>query len=162
MEALPLSSIPKLPLIRRSLTIPSSPPNINRLVTIRNLAVSAKKGESEGKPVDENIIVLRMRIKKMKTMKASQNRDQTRLSPSNVNERETKRLSHRDHDDLFEAIDLLQSYFLKTRTRVAILGVLGLMAVVGLSLSQPDLLPIVMKVVKELVTGCHVCIDIDV
>ncbi|KAL6521547.1 hypothetical protein OROGR_018116 [Orobanche gracilis] len=161
MEAIPLSSIPKLPLIRRSLTKPSSPPSRNRLVTIRKLAVSAKKGESEGKPVDETIIVLKMRIKKMKSIKSSENQDQTRLPSSDVNERETKLFSHRDHDDVFEAINLLQLYFLKTRSGVAILGVLGLMAV-GLSLSQPDLLPIVVKVVKELLTGCHVCIDIDV
>ncbi|KAI3462583.1 hypothetical protein Pfo_019246 [Paulownia fortunei] len=157
MEATLSSPIPRLP-VTRFQTKPCYHKR-NGLLTIRKLLVNAKQGgESEGESVNENPIVLRLRIKKLKVLEANKNQDQARLPSSDWNEWERKLFTHY-HEDVFEAMELLQSYFMKTRPSVA-LGVLALVAM-SVPLSQSDFLGNALKVAKGLLAGCHVCIDID-
>ncbi|GFP78818.1 hypothetical protein PHJA_000025300 [Phtheirospermum japonicum] len=101
-----------------------------------------------------------MRIKKMKSIEARKDQDHhTKLPSPDRNERETKLVSRYHIEDVFEVIELLQSYFAKTRPGVA-LGVLTLLAM-SLPFSQSHILAHALKVAKVLLGGGHVCIDID-
>ncbi|KAJ4975006.1 hypothetical protein NE237_008180 [Protea cynaroides] len=76
-----------------------------------------------GKLVDENMIVLRMRIQEMKMVESSQER-----LPEDWMEWEKRYYTHYD-SDICEAVGLLQTQLMKTRPSVA----LGMVALVTLS-----------------------------
>ncbi|XP_061338303.1 uncharacterized protein LOC133285145 [Gastrolobium bilobum] len=75
-----------------------------------------------GSSVDENMIVLRLRIKEMKMLEKSEE------APSDWMELEKRFYGHYD-EDVFEAIGLLQSYLMSLRPSVA----LGMLVLVALS-----------------------------
>ncbi|KAH0671734.1 hypothetical protein KY290_026429 [Solanum tuberosum] len=78
-----------------------------------------------GRSVDENMIVLRMRIKDMKLLETEKSGP-----PSNWMGWEKKYFSHYN-EDVCEAIGLLQMYLMETRPALA----LGMLALICLSLS---------------------------
>lgn len=163
------SANPKLPL-RRISTKPSYH-NTTKLITIRKhaLILNAKKGDVEEgehhQSLDEKRIVLRINIKKMKVLQAIKNQDhheKARKSSSSSSESESNLLLNNYQEEVFEAIGLLRSYFMKSKPSVAF-GVLVLVAMstVPLSSSHAVFLENLLKLVKGLLTGFHVCIDID-
>ncbi|KAL3637774.1 hypothetical protein CASFOL_018222 [Castilleja foliolosa] len=156
MMAISLSSIPKLQLNRRFSTRPSAH-NKKGIMKARKLVVNAQKDEDEDKSFEENLFVLRMRIKKIKSIEAIKDQDHQKKLPS---ETETKSLSHYHVQDVFEVVELLKSYFAKTRPDVA-LGVIVLLTMSLPLISQTDILANVLKVAKVLLGGGRVCIDID-
>ncbi|CAI9766907.1 unnamed protein product [Fraxinus pennsylvanica] len=99
--------------------------------------------------------VLRLHIKKMKVLESRR----TSQNPSSDWMEWEKRIFTRYHEDVCEAMALLQTYLMNTRPSVA-LGVLALVAM-SVSLSSSTAMVNVLKIAKGLLEGCHVCIDID-
>ncbi|XP_075475614.1 uncharacterized protein LOC142506804 [Primulina tabacum] len=159
MESTFISSSLKLPHKLQSLFFYPSNQRTKRLVLKKS--VSAKQYENEdndaGKSsVDENMIVLRMRIKKMKALEVA---SKERVTPSSEDSKEwEKKLFALGHENVYETTENLQSYLMKTKPSVA-LGMLALF-VMCVPLSSPFAVDNVLKVVKGLLAGCHVCIDI--
>ncbi|KAL3525503.1 hypothetical protein ACH5RR_013875 [Cinchona calisaya] len=117
---------------RPSLTTKHSSCKKHGLVT-RKVAVviKARKDDHvhhEGKIVDENMIVLRMRIKQMKMLESG-NHDHNQ-PPSNWMEWEKKYYATHYNEDVFEAVGLLQRCLMNTRPSLA----LGMSAILALSL----------------------------
>lgn len=77
-----------------------------------------------GRSVDESMIVLRLRIKKMKMLERND-----KEAPSNWMEWEKQYYAHNYDEDVCEAIGLLQSYLMSLRPSVA----LGMLALVAMS-----------------------------
>ncbi|CAK7344177.1 unnamed protein product [Dovyalis caffra] len=95
----------------------------------RNTIVALSRGTNgrgyEGKLVDENMIVLRLRIKEMKILEACNN------PPSHWMEWEKQYLLHFNYNnDVCEAVGILQNYLMNVRPSLA----LGLVTLVSLSL----------------------------
>ncbi|KAI3451809.1 hypothetical protein Pfo_008474 [Paulownia fortunei] len=149
-----LPATPRLP-HRRFPRINPSSHRRNGLI-IKRVAINAQQGESEGKSIDENMIILRMRIKKMKVLETSSNEG----APPSADWKEwEKKLFTRYHEGVCDSMELLQSYFMNTRPSVA----LGMLALVAMSVPFSTSVAMVnaLKVAKGLLAGCHVCIDID-
>ncbi|KAL2551873.1 hypothetical protein Fot_05492 [Forsythia ovata] len=132
-------------------------PSYNLRHGIITKVVNAKKGDNEGEssPVDENMSVLRLHIKKMKMLESSR----TSQKPSSDWMEWEKKIFTRYHEDVCEVVALLQSYLMNTRPSVA-LGVLALVAM-SVPLSSSVAMVNILKIAKGLLEGCHVCIDID-
>ncbi|CAK9153358.1 unnamed protein product [Ilex paraguariensis] len=117
-----LISSPVLPARRFSIHPPRRIRSLGRV----NMEVSASRKADDryydGRLVDKNIIVLRMRIKEMKMMETSHE------PPSDWMEWEKKYYEHY-YEDVCEAVGLLQSYLMNTRPSLA----LGMAALVALS-----------------------------
>ncbi|KAL3813295.1 hypothetical protein ACJIZ3_014563 [Penstemon smallii] len=128
----------------------------NAFTNKRLIVVNAKRDEQEGKPIDDNMIVLKMRMKKMKVLDTKSNEGAQPIS--DWKEWEKKLFTHY-HEDVCEAIELLRSYLMNTRPSLAI----GIMALVAMSVpfSSSVVMVNALKVAKGLLDGCHVCIDID-
>ncbi|KAK4426586.1 hypothetical protein Salat_1427200 [Sesamum alatum] len=160
MEATLLSGSLRLPINRR---LSSTNPSCHRRNT---LLVHAKQGEShrEGESVDENLFVLSIRIKKRKTVEAvdvSHDHDQARRVPCGEGER---KLSVDCHDRaVVEAVELLKSCFVSAARPSVVVGVIALavLSVVPLTTTNHDVVANVVRVVKTLLAGCHVGVDID-
>nr|XP_027078711.1 uncharacterized protein LOC113701982 [Coffea arabica] len=95
----------------------------------RNVVVKARKDDHHahygGKLVDENMIVLRMRIKKMKTLESGHDQP-----PSNWMGWEKKYFASHYNEDVLEAVGVLQSCLMNARPSMA----LGMLAILALSL----------------------------
>ncbi|KAG9129749.1 hypothetical protein Leryth_015447 [Lithospermum erythrorhizon] len=103
----------------------------------------------EGRLVDENMIILRVRIKKMKMSQ----RNGRRGPPENWMEWEKKYFGEQYHEDVCEVVGLLQVLLMNTRPSLA----LGVMLVLALTL--PISTYIVMHntsdIVQEFVSKLH-------
>ncbi|KAL2499475.1 hypothetical protein Adt_25030 [Abeliophyllum distichum] len=152
MEATNFLSCPTLP---RKRVLVINPSRRNYGITIRKV-VNAKQGDNEAKSVDENMIVLRMRIKKMKMLEASSGSQE--MPNSNWKEWEKKYCRHY-LEDICEGVGLLQSFLMNTRPSLA-LGMLTLIAMT-VPLSTYVVLFNALKVAKGLLAGSHLSIDID-
>ncbi|KAM7478234.1 hypothetical protein LguiA_026447 [Lonicera macranthoides] len=110
---------------RKFLLEPSNRRRMRRARSINIRARREKKGRDnyDGKLVDENMIVLRMRIKDMKMSEMSQ------MPPSDWMEWE-KRYFGDYNERVFEGVELLQMCLMNTRPCLAI----GMVALVALSL----------------------------
>lgn len=144
-----------------SINIPSQYQRRNYGITIIKV-VNEKKGDDEGKSVDKNMIVLRMRIKKIKMSEASSSSQDVpnskEMPNSNWKEWE-KKYSRHYQEDICAGVGILQSYLMNTRPGVA-LGMLTLIAL-SVPLSTSVVLINVFKVAKGLLAGSHVSIDVD-
>ncbi|CAA0817259.1 Unknown protein [Striga hermonthica] len=128
------------------------------LITIkRAIKVKAKQKDDNndpGKSVDDNMIVLTMRIKKVKVLE-SINNEAARPS-SDWLERENKFFT-RYHENICDSMEFLQSCLMNTKPSVA----MGMLILVAMSFSSSVVMVNVLKMAKGLLAGCHVCIDID-
>lgn len=141
-----------------------NPSSHRRYEPKKRFFVCAKQGgDSERKSIDDKMIILRMRIKKMKVLEArtSGDKDQGIASqrPSSDWKDWEKKLFTHYHEDVCQGIELLQSYLMNTRPSVA-LGTLMLLAM-SVPLSSSVVMGNVLKVARGLLAGCHVSIDID-
>lgn len=120
--------------------------------------MNAQQGESERKSVDENMIVLRMRIKKMKVIEGGGGNNDVVAPSSEWKEWERRVFTHY-HEGVCDSVEMLQSYLMNTRPSVA----LGMLALIAMSVpfSSSVVLANALKLAKGLLAGCHVCIDID-
>lgn len=167
MEGASLSANPKLVPLRRITKKPASSHNQNRLIATRRRAViKSKQGHlishEEGESVDENPVILKIDLKKMKfLLEASKNQDdQERILPSSSDLIEWERKLLNDYQvDVFEVIELLLSSLMSTRPSLA-LGVLAMMAM-SVPFTESVFLENLFKVAKRLLGGSHVCIDFD-
>ncbi|XP_043694654.1 uncharacterized protein LOC122645412 [Telopea speciosissima] len=102
----------------------------------------------DGRRVDENMIVLRMRIQDMK-IKADQRKDEP---PLHWMEWE-KRYYHDYDSDIFEAIGLLQTQLMKTRPSL----VFGMVALLALTVPTSMLITAyhLMQILKGIICGIH-------
>lgn len=111
---------------------------------------------------DENMIVLRMRIKKMKVIEGKKMKvregDDDDVAATEWKEWERRVFTHY-HEGVCESVEMLQSYLMNTRPSVA-LGVLALIAI-SLPFSSSVVLANALNLAKALLAGSHVCIDID-
>lgn len=111
---------------------------------------------------DENMIVLRMRIKKMKVIEGKKMKviegDDDDVAAAEWKEWERRVFTHY-HEGVCESVEMLQSYLMNTRPSVA-LGVLALIAI-SLPFSSSVVLANALNLAKALLAGSHVCIDID-
>ncbi|KAM7478232.1 hypothetical protein LguiA_026445 [Lonicera macranthoides] len=123
MEA--ISSTSSILTSRKFLLEPSNRRRMRRARSVNIRARREKKGRDnyDGKLVDENMIVLRMRIKDMKMSETSQ------MPPSDWTEWE-KRYFGDYNERVFEGVELLQMCLMNTRPCLAI----GMVALVALSL----------------------------
>ncbi|KAL0343406.1 UNVERIFIED_CONTAM: hypothetical protein Sangu_1228000 [Sesamum angustifolium] len=149
-----LPATPRLPLRRFSAKHPSY--NVTR----RKGLILAQQGDRQN--VDENMIVLKMRIKKLKVSESSgRNQEGTAAAaaPSSDWKEWEKKLFTRYHEGVCDSVELLQSFLMNTRPSVA----LGLLALVAMSVPVSSSVVVVnaLKVARGLLAGCHVCIDID-
>ncbi|PIN08261.1 hypothetical protein CDL12_19180 [Handroanthus impetiginosus] len=142
--------IPRLP----QKPFPKNPSSRSKLMIIN---AEKQDDQSEGKSVDENMIVLKMRIKKLKALETN-NTNQGSVQSSDWKEWE-KKVFTRYHEGVCDTMELLQAYLMNTRPSVA-LGILALVAM-SVPLSSSVVMANVLKVAKGLLAGCHVCIDID-
>jgi len=103
--------------------------------------------DQEGKLVDESMIVLRLRIKKMKTL------EMNREAPAQWMDWEKQ--YYDCYDDVCNAIGLLQSYLMETRPSVA----LGLATLVALSvpISSATLLFCALAMGKSIFSSFGLC-----
>ncbi|KAL8044753.1 hypothetical protein ABFX02_08G066500 [Erythranthe guttata] len=128
--------------------------------------VKAKQGDQESDHerksiIDEsNMIVLKMRIKKMKMLESNNNNNKEGAAApsSDWNEWEKKIFTHY-HEGVCDSMELLQSYLMNTRPSLA-LGALVLLAM-SVPFSSSVVMVNALKVARGLLAGCHVCIDID-
>ncbi|KAL1536968.1 hypothetical protein AAHA92_29535 [Salvia divinorum] len=139
-----------------------------RICTMRNGAVSkrfaikAQQGGGDGKSVDENMIVLRMRIKKMKVIEGvgggGEGEGEEGVALPEWKEWEKRVFTHY-HEGVLDTVGLLQSYLMNTRPSVA----LGMVALIAMTVpfSTSVVVANALKVAKGLLAGSHVCIDID-
>ncbi|GER48075.1 ABC transporter of the mitochondrion 2 [Striga asiatica] len=138
--------------------LPLNCPKISGLITIkRAITVKAKKNDKNndhGKSVDENMIVLKMRIKKMKALESIKN--EASKPSSDWLEWENK-FFRRYHENICDSMEFLQSYLMNTRPSVA----MGMLILVAMSFSSSVVMVNALKMAKELLAGCHVCIDIN-
>ncbi|KAL2241431.1 UNVERIFIED_CONTAM: hypothetical protein Sindi_0784300 [Sesamum indicum] len=144
-----LPATPRLPLRRFSAKHPSY--NITR----RKGLILAQQGDH-----DENMIVLKMRIKKLKVSESSRSTQEgTAVAPSSDWKEWEKKVFTRYHEGVCDSVELLQSFLMNTRPSVA----LGLLALVAMSVPVSSSVVVVnaLKVARGLLAGCHVCIDID-
>ncbi|KZV52975.1 hypothetical protein F511_31908 [Dorcoceras hygrometricum] len=158
MESTFLPSTLKLP-HKQPLSFHPSNRRTKRLVLKK--FVHAKLGGSEDKDagkssVDGNMIILQMRIKKLKALETA-SKERVASSSSDPEEWEKKSFTTH-HENVYEILEVLRSYMLKTKPSVA-LGMLALFAM-SVTLSSPVAVDNVLKVLKGLLSGCHVCIDI--
>ncbi|KAI4346955.1 hypothetical protein L6164_007814 [Bauhinia variegata] len=86
------------------------------------VVVRANQRDQWGRSVDESMIVLRLRIREMKMMEMNQE------LPSDWMKWEKQYFAHY-HEDVFEAVGLLQSYLMSVRPSVAF----GMVALLALS-----------------------------
>ncbi|XP_020220123.1 uncharacterized protein LOC109803068 [Cajanus cajan] len=102
----------------------------------------------KGKLVDENMIVLRLRIKEMKML------EMNREAPSNWMDWEKQCYDHYD-EDVCNAIGLLQSYLMGVRPSVA----LGMLTLVALSvpISSTTLLFCALQMGKSFLSSFGLC-----
>ncbi|KAG6720450.1 hypothetical protein I3842_03G062400 [Carya illinoinensis] len=149
MEATRVSSAAALHLWRPVISLPS--PNCRRKQV--GLTVNAGRSERNGRDyggrlVDENMIVLRMRIREMKISETSQAEP-----PSNWMEWEKQYYRHYD-EDVCEVIGQLQSYLMSIRPSLA----LGMAAVVTLSVpvSAGMFFLHVLEIAKAILAAAHV------
>ncbi|XP_041002379.1 uncharacterized protein LOC121248089 [Juglans microcarpa x Juglans regia] len=148
MEATRLSSAAALLPWRPVMSLPS--PNCRR----KHVGLTVNAGrerngrDSGGRLVDENMIVLRMRIREMKISETSQAEP-----PSNWMEWEKQYYTHYD-EDVCEVIGQLQSYLMSIRPSWA----LGMAAVVTLSVpvSAGMLFLHLIDMAKAILAGAHV------
>ena len=102
----------------------------------------------EGKLVDEDMIVLRMRIHEMKT------RDETRdAAPSNWMDWEKKYYNENYDSDICEAVGVLQSQLMNTRPGLA-LASLGLLSL-SVPISMGVILLHLVHVANQVLVGFH-------
>lgn len=127
----------------------------------KRVVIKAQQGEGEGKSVDENMIVLKMRIKKLKVVEGGGGEGGEGagpLAPAEWKEWEKRVFTHY-HEGVCDSVEMIQSYLMKTRPSVAV-GVAALIAM-SVPLSTSVVFLNALKVAKGLLAGCHVCIDID-
>ncbi|XP_075092060.1 uncharacterized protein LOC142172175 [Nicotiana tabacum] len=123
-----------------------TPPSISTCIKLKaqRQVVNARfeHNQGESKPVDENMIVLRIRIKEMKLLEAGKIGP-----PSNWMRWEKKYFAHYK-EDVYEAIGLIQMYLIETRPALA----LGMLALLCLSVpfSTYVLILHVMDITKSL------------
>ncbi|KAL7101667.1 hypothetical protein ACP275_08G068900 [Erythranthe tilingii] len=138
-----------------------------RLINNGFIIIKAKQGDDQDSDyerksiVDENnMIVLKMRIKKMKILESNnKNNNEGAAAPSSDwNEWEKKLFTHY-HEGVCDSMELLQSYLMNTRPSLA-LGALVLLAM-SFPFSSSVVMVNALKVARGLLAGCHVCIDID-
>ncbi|KAK4416441.1 hypothetical protein Salat_2469600 [Sesamum alatum] len=156
-----LPATPRLPLSRFSGKHPSYK---NRR---KGLIILAQQGDhqSDGKSVDDNMIVLKMRIKKMKVSDSIRSSNQGSADaaaakpPSSDWKEWEKKLFTRYHEGVCDSVELLQSFLMNTRPSVAV----GMLVLVAMSVPVSSSVVVVnaLKVARALLAGCHVCIDID-
>ncbi|CAI9110613.1 OLC1v1010669C1 [Oldenlandia corymbosa var. corymbosa] len=147
-------SCPKLP-SKRSLMFANPPSFLRQGASTRKYVVKAKKDDHDqhgGKIVDDNMIILRMRIKEMKMMESDSSNDHHQ-PPLDWMEWEKKYFTTYYNEDIVEGIGLLQSYLMNTRPSLA-LGMLALLAL-SVPISASFLIVEVMDLVKSLASGFH-------
>ncbi|CAA2953384.1 uncharacterized protein LOC111382764 [Olea europaea subsp. europaea] len=132
-------------------------PSYNLRHGIITKVLNTKKDDNEEKssPVDENISVLRLHIKKMKLLESTRSIQK----PSSDWMEWEKKIFTRYHEDVCDTVALLQTYLMNTRPSVA-LGMIALVAI-SVPLSSSVAMVNVLKIAKGLLEGCHVCIDIE-
>lgn len=123
---------------------------------------NAHQDESNGKSVDENMIVLKMRIKKMKVLESGGGAKGGGMAAPPSSDHWTeweKKVFRQYHEGVYDSIEMLQAYLMNTRPSVA----MGIMALIAMSvpLCSSAVMMNFLKVAKGLLAGCHVCIDID-
>ncbi|KAI5684343.1 hypothetical protein M9H77_05571 [Catharanthus roseus] len=125
----------------RSFTISPFDFRRQQRVSEKKLIVCARKDEYRNNLVDENMIVLRRRIKEMKMLEMGQ------TTPSNWMEWEKKYFVNYN-EDVCEAIGLLQMYLMNVSPSLA----LGIIALVALSvpISTSFVLFNVIEMVKKI------------
>ncbi|KAG6394340.1 hypothetical protein SASPL_144924 [Salvia splendens] len=99
-------------------------------VVNKRFAIKAQQGGEEGKSVDENMIVLRMRIKKMKVIESvggGEGEGEEGVVAAPEWKEWEKRVFTHYHEGVLDTVGLLQSYLMNTRPSVA-LGMLALIA----------------------------------
>lgn len=118
-----------------------SPPSVVLKRGVINARFDQYNGGGRSKNmVDENMIVLRMRIKDMKILETEKSGP-----PSNWMGWEKKYFAHYN-EDICEAIGLLQMYLMETRPALA-MGMLGLICL-SLSLSTYSMVQQLMEIAK--------------
>ncbi|KAG8384145.1 hypothetical protein BUALT_Bualt04G0087800 [Buddleja alternifolia] len=125
----------------------------------RNSLIIKNQGRNEGKSTDENMVVLKMRIKKLKVSEKISSNQGAEAAPSKDWKDWEKKIFTRYHESVFDSMELLQSYLMNTRPSLA-LGILTLVAM-SVPLSSSVVMVNALKVARGLLAGCHVCIDID-
>ncbi|KAG6392585.1 hypothetical protein SASPL_146809 [Salvia splendens] len=149
-----LPANPKLPQKRIS--------TVRNGVVLKRFAIKAQQGGGEGNSVDENMIVLRMRIKKMKVIESvggGEGEGEEGVVAAPEWKEWEKRVFTHYHEGVLDTVGLLQSYLMNTRPSVA-LGMLALIAMT-VPFSTSVVVSNALKVAKGLLAGSHVCIDID-
>ncbi|KAL8472676.1 hypothetical protein ACS0TY_029120 [Phlomoides rotata] len=121
--------------------------------------VSIVNAHQDGSEVDENMIVLRMRIKKIKVLESGGGGGEGAAPPSSDWSEWEKKVFTHYHEGVFDYMEMLQGCLMNTRPSVA-LGMMTLIAM-SLPLSSSVVMMNVLKLAKGLLAGCHVCIDID-
>ncbi|KAG8373765.1 hypothetical protein BUALT_Bualt11G0059200 [Buddleja alternifolia] len=141
MEATLLSSSPKLP-YKRSPTNLSHRRKNGFMIIKKKLLVNAKQlghDQNMGESAEENSIVLRLRVKKLKVKE-------------NISNQEGERKLFTEQEDFCEkAMELFQSYLMNNRPNLA-LGMLAL-AAMSVQLSSPGVVANALKVAKGLLSG---------
>ncbi|XP_059639760.1 uncharacterized protein LOC132282155 [Cornus florida] len=117
-------------------------------VTKKPIIASVRRSGHDygGRPVDENMIILRMRIREAKML------EDIRSPPENWMEWE-KRYSAHYNEDVCEAVGLLQSFLMDTRPCLAF-GMAALI-LLSLTLSTSGFLLYVIHIAKRLLSGFH-------
>ncbi|XP_059639761.1 uncharacterized protein LOC132282156 [Cornus florida] len=146
MEA--TSFIPR-PMLSGRLFPPKSPCR-RRLVPVtkKTIIASVRKSGHDygGRPVDENMIILRMRIREAKMLEQGSSIRRLRIGWSGRN---ATYYAHYN-EDVCEAVGLLQSFFMDTRPCLAF----G-MAALSVTLSTSGVLFYVIRIAKRLLCGFH-------
>lgn len=146
---------------RTEFLAPKTPVSLNpyfhrkNCLNVKKLAVRGGEKEGKGESVDDDMIVLRMRIKKLKALEAaasSESQDSSLVA-------RTKSITNYK-EDFCEGAESLQSHLMNARPRALALGMLALLVMSG-PLSESGVLGDVWKVARRLLAGCHVSIDID-
>ena len=130
-------------------TLPFPPVRSCRKTHVRKV-VAASTGKSGpdygGKLVDEDMIVLRMRIREMKMLETSES------PPSDWMEWEKRYYDHYN-EDVCEAVGLLQSYLMNIRPSLA----LGFLALIALSvpISTAEVILHAIGMARGILSGVH-------